>query len=223
MNTQLYYMDFVNLAKELKDVPTVYSFEWHKSLWSSHYSVQNNSILNFSYEATAYGKPILLERDILVEQRKLIVNHVCLAMPKELQGRGISRKLNTILYNQYKLSGIKAIRLKAGLTDGGYVWAIAGFHATKREEVEIILQSARKKADENAALGRTSSLTHALCDDLQELVSFHYSITPEAYFPMHTFSDMECGEEILKGTQWSGELDLAYKPQTHIFDQYLNK
>jgi hypothetical protein len=223
MNHYLAGMDFVFLASALRQLSTQYGFNWFKSEWHSHFSVDNNVILHLDYEATFNGQAIYLDREIFIEDYKLIARHVGLVLPRALQGRGISRRINSIFYSQYKVSGVTTIRLEAGLTDGGYVWAGAGFYATNEAQVREILDAARKKAVNNIQANRTSDLTPALCDTLQEVVDMHYGLNNDAYFPMHTFSDLTCGEEILKDTQWSGELNLANKPQTVIFDQYLNK
>lgn len=216
-------MDLVLLATELKNAPIKYGFTWQTSEWKSYHSIDNPSVLHLEYISKTPWGEVNLDRDIVYEDRQLIAEHVCLTMPTQLQGGGISRRLNSILYTQYKLAGIKTIRIRAGLTAGGYVWALAGFYATQEIQVRKILKSAREKADANIVAGRTSTLTPALCDDLELQIDLHYSQAKRTHFPMQAFSDLDCGKEILLDTQWRGELDLAYKPQTIIFEEYLNK
>jgi hypothetical protein len=170
-----------------------------------------------------YGVPLFLSRDISFENGFLIGNNVLLKVPEELQGKGISRRFNAILYTVYRAAGVKVIRTKAALDAGGYVWALAGFYATSQDEVRAILMSAREKAEKNTLENQTSTLTPTLCELLQKRVDLHYGINPDKKFPMQVFSSLDCGEEILMKTEWSGELDLADLSQMSIFDEYLKK
>ncbi|MGY2132716.1 hypothetical protein ACW9KT_10835 [Hymenobacter sp. HD11105] len=223
MNEFLGNMEFDTLAHELSLAPAPYDFKWKEVEWLSYYSDGFAVLIQLRYEAdTAWG-PICLMRDIVLIDGSLIANHISLTIPDDLQGKGISKAINRILYKQYRLGGVKIIRLNATLTAGGYVWALAGFCATDRKEVQTILDCARKKAEQNIANGSDSILIPALCDLLQKRIDFHYAITPDKHLPMGIFSSLDCGEEILKGTEWSGEIDLADLSQYSIFEEHLNK
>lgn len=225
MNSTLPNVDFSSLASDLHTAPESYKCTWNKSEWYSYYTNGDGDgpLIFLDYEASTIWGPLFLSRDISFEKGILIGNNVLLKVPEELQGKGISRRLNAIMYTVYKAAGVKVIRAKAALDAGGYVWALAGFYATNQDEVRAILNSAREKAERNTFKNQTSTLTPALCELLQKRVDLHYGINPNKTFPMQVFSSLDCGEEILMRTEWSGELNLLDLSQMSIFAEYLKK
>ena len=225
MNKTLKNVDFVSLASDFQMAPGPYGGEWIKVDWYSFYREADGdgALILLNYEARTEWGPLSMVRDISVEDGVLIGNNIYLRVPDELQGKGISRRLNAIMYEAYKAAGVKVIRATATLDAGGYVWALAGFYATEEYEVRNILKSARERAERNVLENQTSTLTPTLCNSLQKRIDLHYGINSDKRFPMQAFSSLACGEEILKGTEWSGELDLADLSQMSIFNEYLKK
>lgn len=208
---------FVKLASQLREAAEFFGFAWEQADWYLYNGSGNGSILYLYYQASTMWGSISLARDICYRPEGLVADHAYLNLPVELQGNGLSKYLNSVCYEQYRQAGVVKIEVYATLDAGGYVWARAGFAATKRPEVEAIVALAYEKTTQN----QTTRLTHALCDVLQKEVSLHYGLQPDKPFPIWRWATLGFGEELLLKTSWHGELDLTDEVQVRIFKKYL--
>ena len=88
--------------------------------------------------------------------------------------------------------------MDSGLENGGLVWAKLFFTATKKSEVEMILEDARL------------SLTTAQYLAVKNVYDVYYKRLPDGRdFPMSLWSRLPGMDLILQKSRWHGELDLA--------------
>ena len=207
----------VDLAAQLQGAAVAFGFAWEQSDWYLYNGSGNGSIIYLYYQAPTVWGSISLARDICYRPEGLVADHAYLNIPAELQGNGLSKYLNNVLYRQYCQAGVVKIELYATLEAGGYVWARVGFAATKRLEVEAIVALAYEKVTQN----QTTSLTQALCGILKKEVDLHYGLHPHKPFPIWRWATLPFGEELLLKTSWHGELDLTDEVQVRIFKKYL--
>lgn len=210
--------DLVDLAHSLSVFAPANGFQWEFIRWKFALKRLNGMVLTIRYKAQAPGKTLFARRFTL-ERGQLVANHDYLVLPKKLQGANLSRILNGIMYQMYNQLAITKVKVYAGFDGGGYAWAKAGFAATVKKEVYHILKQARAKIDN----GSTNLLTHALLDSFEEYADNHYARNPNQYFPIYLWGNAPEGRELLAGTDWHGELNLAEGPQRTIFEIYLSK
>jgi len=209
------------LAEKLTKAAQLFGLEWTKATWSFTSGSGDRPILYMAYQALTFHGDIDMERSIYYRDAMLIAEHDGLGIPRMLQGNDFSRMLNSILYNFYLSNNFKKILTKAGLDVGGYVWASAGFAATREGDVKKII----KDAYDN--LHTFKSASRSLIEELEEDANEHYdSLDAHNPYPIYqwlTFDSREALEEVLKGSKWRGELNLEDSVQTFIFEKYVYK
>lgn len=136
--------------------------------------------------------------------RQRNVSHQTLKIKEELQGKGLSRELLSVMYKQYKKAGVKEIVLTANMKVGGYAWAKYGFHVP-REEIDMV---------------EFSYETHYL--KFKQAAEKYFRENPTAKsFPMRIIADMPEGKEALLTSHWDGFLDLTDRAAVQTFENYL--
>jgi len=91
---------------------------------------------------------------------KLAVFHEGMRVEIPYKGRGISVEFGRVSENFYKSLGIEKVFIDAGLKDGAYTWAKAGYQF--KEKPESLIDSLRRKAknvSENTSLWEPNKLT----------------------------------------------------------------
>ena len=66
-------------------------------------------------------------RRVYQEDGRLKVEHTNLKLDAELQGQGFAQAFNKQLFDWYRSSGVREVRLTANIDVGGYAWARAGY------------------------------------------------------------------------------------------------
>jgi hypothetical protein len=99
---------------------------------------------------------LVFDRAFSIFSGEIWVDHRYCIVPVEHQGKGIIKGLFQISLQQYVNMGARKITVHSGLEGGGYAWAKAGFVAVDKNEVEVILEAARRilQPDELARVER---------------------------------------------------------------------
>ena len=135
------------------------------------------------------------------------VYHAYLRVPEKAQGKGLTKKMFQILFDQYENGNIKEINVTANINIGGYAWARYGFSATNRTEVlEIIKNSSNGTWKKKA---------------LEKVNKFYKKNGIDSAFPMGNIARMKGGKESLLNSWWSGTINLNDKKQLDVFKNYL--
>jgi len=157
------------------------------------------------------GKTLKLRRTFSYDP-ELIVSHDYFYIPPSARQKGIGKTVLESCLKQYENMDVKRIKVHAGLEDGGYVWAKAGFKATNYEEVNLILEVAKDKLKG---------------DDLSDVVDIHthyYQEEPKGNkFPMEQWARLDCMKDILRGSDWHGQIDLTNPNEKANFKNYVSK
>jgi hypothetical protein len=212
--------DFGRLGYELAQSAEMFGLSWSKAAWS----ITNGGerpILSIAYTAWTVHGTIELERRILRDKQSVIACHDIFGIPDLLQNNDFSRIINRVLYKFYQRIGLDSIKMRAGLDAGGYVWAIAGFAATKRVELDKIIEDAHEKR-----LEPTSIISEDTLEFLEEDIETHFSSPDPGPFPIYQWILLPNRaeiKEILIGSTWHGELNFDDNVQIDTFEKYVNK
>lgn len=155
------------------------------------------------------GQGVSLQRMFFVDgEGRKVVDHELFSLPKELQGKGISKQVFRALYEQYRVAGVQRMEVFANIDVGGYTWARYGF-CTK---------------DRNAAIEaiRFSALTTRQEKRIMTLIDEHFAATSDP-FPMNKIARLPYGKKALLGGDWEGVLDLTDTQQRRVFERYLRR
>lgn len=169
-------------------------------------SILKNGNVNLVYTGRSVsGESFILARDFIVEADTRVVSHNNFALPKELQGKGISKKIMKSLFEQYENMDIDLIRIYANNDIGGYAWAKYGFSAIK-EDAEFIIESAFN----------SSVISQTEYNAFKNIIGKYNDI-----FPMNLISSTEKGKDILLGTWWNGVFNMKDKKQLVFLKDYI--
>lgn len=141
---------------------------------------------------------------------RFIVEHTHFLLPCYAQGKGVSKKILGIFFEQYKRMGVDEIRVCANLSVGGYTWARYGFYAIDKAEA---LQAIRKKA-----------LTAEEFQEARHIVDDYYKkngLSKKEPFPMHLIADNPWGKKALLISRWEGVLKIKDPAHVARFEKYL--
>ena len=142
----------------------------------------------------------------------IMVHHDYFVLGKEFQGKGISKEVFKVFYEQYRKLGVRYITVDANIDIGGYTWSRYGFSAENKE----------------AALGAWNDLVETpLQKEAKSFINSWYQKNnlPDSHpFPMRLFNEGKWngrGKEVLLGTYWSGIIDLSDPVTRKVFESYL--
>ncbi|HWD87180.1 MAG TPA: hypothetical protein VG367_03570 [Mucilaginibacter sp.] len=157
-------------------------------------------------------KGLVLSRIFCYESDKLIVEHEYFVLPGMARGQNIGKKLLAMSLEHYERMGVKEIRVFAGLSDGGLVWAKVGFKATDKAEIDTMLKLAKKQ------------LTKEQYEDIKAIYDLYYTIEPDGTaFPIKDWALLGFMDGILKKVDWHGRIDLTNEKELSNFKKYVNR
>jgi len=143
--------------------------------------------------------------------RELSVKHEYFDLPPSARNKGVGKKVLGICLKQYLKMGVVKILVHAGLQDGGYVWARAGFKATKRNEMQEILRQCQTK------------LSAIEISIVQGIFEEYYNREPNGTaFSIEEWSRLHFMEKILRGSSWHGAIDLSNTEEINNFSRYVS-
>ncbi len=143
----------------------------------------------------------------------LEVHHDILDLGKQYQGRGLSREIFGVLYEQYKQMNVRYMTVQADLDVGGYTWAQYGFNANTKPE----------------AINAVKTHPGALSRQAVQFIEDYYKTNKlEVYepFPMHLLVEhfgRDDAKKILLHSNWNGTIDLRDAKQKKVFEEYIYK
>lgn len=152
------------------------------------------------------GEMFGIVRNFIKNGDERIVMHSNFELPKEIQGKGISKNIMKELFRQYESMGIDTIQLFANLDIGGYAWARYGFSSAKSEVIDIISEAKLNAVISNNEYNLIVDIIDKFKDDM---------------FPMNILASMKKGKEILLGTSWNGFFDMNDKIQLEYLKDYI--
>ena len=171
-----------------------------------------NQTLHFEFwnSATVELEMVGFERTFFWDNGDLFVEHQYCLLPGTFQGKGLIKPIFQLSLQQYVSMGVRKIVVHAGLGGGGYAWAQHGFVAIDKDEVEIILQDARNR------------LSVKEIRPVELIFVKYFQDHPQGTeFPMIAWSGQPGMRDILRGSDWHGELDLHNPEQFRNFSNYV--
>lgn len=142
---------------------------------------------------------------------ELSVKHEYFDLPPSARNKGVGKMVLGICLKHYLKMGVVKILVHAGLQDGGYVWARAGFKATKRNEMQEILRQCQTK------------LSAFEIRIVQGIFEEYYNREPNGTaFSIEEWSRLHFMEKILKGSTWHGAIDLSNTEEINNFSRYVS-
>lgn len=165
----------------------------------------------------------------------LDVYHAYFKLPENLQGGGAGKKIMAEMLRQYKRMGVNRVNVTAALDGGGYTWALYGFH-NQLDGRNVYEQFLNPTSDRLGQSGGDKRVTQAklrkFIDDIGEekyraLVKFCQSWPTNKPFPMHVIANQfgksgEAGKNFLRGTAWSGTIDMSDRSHVEQWENYVN-
>jgi TP901 family phage tail tape measure protein len=169
-----------------------------------------------------------------VRETTYTADDIYLSLNEKFRGKGIAQKFTTQYMELLKKAGVKKINIDAGLTDGGYAWARAGFRFTERPDGLIErMEMAAGIVDDPKFLDLLHRLQTAPIEDLplpKEILKLKtnwrkYASEDQIKEASKTLSDRNgsvsgsrykvnlntksLGELFLRGSSWKGSKDLV--------------
>ena len=150
------------------------------------------------------GKSFTLTRSFTDRgENGIEVHHDLFQLPKSAQGKGTSKRVLGMFYEEYKRMGVTEISVDANIDVGGYTWARYGFNATdKHEALEAVCKTPKA----------------------QQFIEDYYSkngLSEDKPFPMYLLTEQPWGKNALLGSFWEGRLNLKDPTQRARFEKYL--
>jgi len=137
-----------------------------------------------------------------------IVDHYYFKLASDLQGQSTATRLNKVMFEQYRRSGLTAVTVHADIDIGGYTWASAGFgwdtryRLTPAQQVMDLLPRFERAArnDDERMLVAT----------LQDRLANGDVPTPGQLADLgHTVGVSDwLGKRAMLGSDWHGRMDL---------------
>jgi hypothetical protein len=176
-----------------------------------HYNIPKQS-LHFIFENTSgiLDETVAFDRVVFWIGKEIIVEHRYCLVPVPHQGKGLIKPVFQESLQQYVNMGVRKIQVHAGFAGGGYTWARHGFVAVNRNEVELILDDARK------------TLAFNELAPVERIFNKYYGDHPAGTdFPMVLWASLPGMKDVLRGSDWRGELDLRNPEQFSNFSNYV--
>lgn len=150
----------------------------------------------------------------------LVVDHDLFTVPKDMQGKGFSKAIMRALYKHYQEAGVKKIKVFANIDVGGYTWGRYGFSVKNKLAADNVIYDARQQA---RRMGRRPTSASNMFARAQKVIDdFYQSHSESTPFPMNLLADKPYGKELLKGLDWSGQIDPTNPTQRKVFEDYMN-
>ena len=148
-----------------------------------------------------------MKRKISYENSANSVYHSYLKIPKDEQGKGLSKRLFQKLYKQYIAAGVSRINVNANIDIGGYAWAKYCFSAINKFQILRIINNSRDKNFRKIA---------------KRKLIYHYKRYGDSKpFPMSRLANIKGGKAALMGSDWDGTIDLTNEKERNQFLEYL--
>jgi len=139
------------------------------------------------------------------------VHHDYFTIPEQYRHQGIGLKVLKTWFELYELMQVQHIQVHAALEDGGYVWARAGFKATRRKDVDKIIALAKL------------TLTPERLSVIQAYYDDHYNNFPDQPFPLENWARLSYMKPVLKKCSWYGQIDLTNESEMINFKNYVTR
>ncbi len=153
---------------------------------------------------------LIFDREFVKSAKGVEINHSYCVIPETHQKKGLVKTVFKVSLQEYVNMGAKKINVHAGLSGGGHVWARHGFVAIDPAEVKAILDDAQKHL-------KTAELT-----PVKHIFEKYYKDYPGGKaFPMILWAKIDFMKDILRGSDWHGEIDLRNKEQFTNFIEYV--
>ena len=153
---------------------------------------------------------LIFDREFVKSAKGIEINHSYCIIPETHQKKGLVKTVFKASLQEYVNMGAKKINVHAGLSGGGHVWARHGFVAIDPSEVKEILDDAQKQL-------KTSEFA-----PVKHIFDKYYSDNPDGKtFPMILWAKIDFMKDILRGSDWHGEVDLKNKEQFTNFMEYV--
>lgn len=204
-NSPMSGFDIVQFDKELTESLSLQNIEVE-----SRRITAKGGIATFTIEN---NKGFQLTRDFFKASNsgRKTVEHSYFVLPKNVQGKGLSKSVFKSLYKQYKKAGITDIEVHANIDVGGYTWGKYGFTISKRGIQSLLETQLRKGKIDNKIFDTVNSQVKTFFDENKEADRF----------PMNLLASSDYGKKTLLGSNWGGALDLTDKEQRRVFEDYL--
>ena len=153
---------------------------------------------------------LIFDREFVKSVKGVEINHSYCVIPETHQKKGLVKTIFQTSLQEYINMGAKKINVHAGLSGGGHVWARHGFVAIDPAEVKTILNAAQK------------ALKTIEFGPIKRIFDKYYTDNPGGKaFPMVLWAKIDFMKDILRGSDWHGEVDLKNKEQFTNFMEYV--
>lgn len=140
-----------------------------------------------------------------------VVEHSFFDIADDLQGRGFSKRVTQIFYEEYKKADIDKIKLHANIDVGGYAWARYGYSYTEGKDWLIHMLTSEGEA-RNVPFKQAVSIVEDY---------YKNGNLPKDPFPMNLLTGYDWSKDLLLHSAWNGELNMHDILQTKVFESYI--
>jgi hypothetical protein len=205
------FPDF-NLLKLLEEVEATFTLTTKLSISRTIYYQDTPPKLRILYinDYTKDEEALILDREFAKSVKGVEINHSYCVIPETHRKKGLIKAVFKASLQEYVNMGAKKINVHAGLSGGGHVWARHGFVAIDPGEVKAILDDAQRH------------LKTAEFAPVKHIFDKYYKDYPGGKaFPMILWAKIDFMKDILRGSDWHGEVDLKNKEQFTNFMEYV--
>lgn len=178
-----------------------------------HFLTSAEPWFRIQFYSANYGdetQGLALGRILRMENGKLIAEHEYLVLPEVKRGQGIGKQILGATLEHYERIGVHEIRVWAGIKDGPVVWALAGFKALDKSEMDEILRIAQ------------NDLTAEQYGDVKAVYDLYYNAEPTGTaFPIKDWTLLGFMDDVLKQVHWHGRVDLTNDKELRNFREYV--
>lgn len=201
-----------NLVKFLEEVETVFTpttkLEIERTIF--YQDTPPKLRLLFENKRTKVSDALIFDREFFKSAKGIEINHSYCVVPEVHQNKGLVKAIFQASLQEYVNMGAKKIHVHAGLSVGGHSWARHGFVAVNPADVKEILDDAQAR------------LKPTEFNAVKRIYDKYYTDHPAGKaFPMILWAKLDFMKDILKGSDWVGEVDLTNKEQFSNFKDYV--
>lgn len=201
-----------NLVKLLEEVEATFTPTTKLTISRTIYYQDTPPKMRVLYinDYTKDEEALIFDREFVKSVKGVEINHSYCVIPETHQKRGLVKTIFQTSLQEYINMGAKKINVHAGFSGGGHVWARHGFVAIYPAEVKTILDASQK------------GLKPAEFGSIKRIFDKYYTDNPGGKsFPMVLWAKIDFMKDILRGSDWHGEIDLKNKEQFTNFMQYV--